>query len=164
MVITCAISNGIKYPHIEMVVVICCNFRFLWATLSHRLTVLSYDILPRFKSRTVFSLFVLFSQSLLVSLLLYFFIILLFLCCFVELALGIAIIPWIKTETVTARDTCVFVSRFRRFAMWLDCIALHCIRKCSIEFTFYSIRRVTHEIFVFVKRVVDFLFSVVFPI
>lgn len=34
MVITCEISNGIKCPHIEMVVVIiCCNFWFLWAAL-----------------------------------------------------------------------------------------------------------------------------------
>lgn len=86
----------------------------------------------------------------------FFFVILLFFCCFVELALGIAIILWIKTETVTARDTCVCLFRDSG-DLQCDLIGLHCIRKCSIEFTFHSLRRVTHEIFVFVKRVGDFL-------
>lgn len=49
MVIICEISNGIKYPYIEIVaiIIICCNFWFLWTALS-LITVPVMIFLPRF--------------------------------------------------------------------------------------------------------------------
>lgn len=53
MVIICEISNGIKYPYIEivviiiMIIIICCNFWFLRTALS-LITVPVMIFLPRF--------------------------------------------------------------------------------------------------------------------
>lgn len=145
-------SSGIKYPYIEMVVVIiiiCCNFRFLWA-LYKTFTLPSCWYFTSFLME--------FARSKRIRLCCCFFS-LSFVCCgwvYRSITLNVNYdnsLNW-NGNCDSSKHLCA-VEKFKRFYIT---IRLHRNKRLNwvhVRFTW----RITHEIFKIVKRVVDFDFD-----